>query len=309
MQSVEFGDKKGKVLIDTVTTKVTSWTNTRITATVKKVPLPVGPYKVSISTKLATVSLPDLFTVKDPKLDPLTDANRDGIPGAEIVLTGRFFGTKKVYLEELSSGKKKSCKVTYWYMNPTTGASEIRFIVPKVSKSLTLGPHPLTIVNKRVGSKRKLRYRAPVSTNNTKGPGNNPGPFVFHPWHHHRVSRKECLYLSAFYSKYGLDIYYICDRMENTEGDIAGFHSLLTVEKDYSEKRRYKMMQSLERFYGKLIVVFVILFTVFFCSSLWAANIYVAPIGTGDGSISSPASLQDALDTANSTIGDHTLFL
>jgi hypothetical protein len=33
-------------------------------------------------------------------------------------------------------------------MNPTTGASEIRFIVPKVSKSFTLGPHPLTIVNK-----------------------------------------------------------------------------------------------------------------------------------------------------------------
>ena len=150
IQGVDLGDKKGKVLIGTVATKVTSWTNTRITSTVKKVPLPVGPYKVSFSTKLATITLPDDFTVKNPELDPLTDANRGGFPEQEIVLTGRFFGTKKgkVYLEELSSGKKKSCKVTYWYMNPTTGASEVRFIVPKVSKSFTLGPHPLTIVNK-----------------------------------------------------------------------------------------------------------------------------------------------------------------
>ena len=118
----------------------------------KKVPLPVGPYKVSFSTKLATVTLPDDFTVKNPELDPLTDDNNGGLPEQEIVLTGRFFGTKKgkVYLEELiaKETKKKSCKVTYWYMNPTTGESEIRFIVPKVSKSFTLGPHPLTIVNK-----------------------------------------------------------------------------------------------------------------------------------------------------------------
>ena len=146
----DLGDKKGKVLIGTVAAKVTSWTNTRITATVKKVPLPVGPYKVSFSTKFATITLPDDFTVKNPELDPLTDDNKSGFPEEEIVLTGRFFGTKKgkVYLEELSSGKKKSCKVTKWYMNPATGESEIRFIVPKVSKSFTLGPHPLTIVNK-----------------------------------------------------------------------------------------------------------------------------------------------------------------
>jgi hypothetical protein len=153
MQGVEFGDKKGKVLIGTVAAKVTGWTNTRISATVKKVPLPVGPYEVSFSTKLATITLPDLFTVKDPELDPLTDANKSGFPEEEIVLTGRFFGTKKgkVYLEYTDSKgqtKKKSCKVSYWYMNPTTGESEIRFIVPKVSKSFTLGPHPLRVENK-----------------------------------------------------------------------------------------------------------------------------------------------------------------
>ena len=150
---LEFGDKKGKVLIGTVTTKVTSWTNERVTATVKKVPLPVGPYKFSFSTKFATITLPDDFTVKNPELDPLTDDNRSGIPEEEIILTGKFFGTKKgkVYLEYTDSKgqtKKKSCKVSYWYMNPTTGASELKFVVPKLSKSFTTGLHPLTMVNK-----------------------------------------------------------------------------------------------------------------------------------------------------------------
>ena len=187
IHGLEFGDKKGKVLIGTAATKVTSWTNTRITATVKKVPLPVGPYKVSFSTKFATVTLPDDFTVKNPELDPLTDDNKGGLPEEEIVLTGRFFGTKKgkVYLEYTDSKgqtKKKSCKVSYWYMNPTTGESEIRFIVPKVSKSFTLGPHPLTIVNKigvAVASENFI-VGAPVITNNTPRAGEFPGPFLFH---------------------------------------------------------------------------------------------------------------------------------
>ena len=135
---VEFGDKKGKVLIGTVAAKVTSWTNTRISATVKKVPLPVGPYKVSFSTKFATITLPDDFTVKNPELDPLTDDNKSGIPEEEIVLTGRFFGTKKgkVYLEELSSGKKKSCKVTNWYMNPATGEARFDLLYQRYRKVL-----------------------------------------------------------------------------------------------------------------------------------------------------------------------------
>jgi hypothetical protein len=153
IQGGDLGDKKGKVLIGTVAAKVTGWTDTRITATVKKVPLPVGPYKVSFSTKFATITLPDLFTVKDPELDPLTDDNKSGIPGEEIVLTGRFFGTKKgkVFLEYTDSkgqAKKKSCKVSSWYMNPTTGVSELKFFVPKLSKSFTTGLHPLRVENK-----------------------------------------------------------------------------------------------------------------------------------------------------------------
>ena len=65
-----FGDNKGKVLIGGVAAKVTSWTDTRITATVKKVPLPVGPLDVPITTKTKEIiPLPDDFTVRDPELD------------------------------------------------------------------------------------------------------------------------------------------------------------------------------------------------------------------------------------------------
>ena len=44
------------------------------------------------------------------------------------------------------SGQKKTCKVTYWYMNPTSGISELKFIVPKglVSRA----SYPLKVTNK-----------------------------------------------------------------------------------------------------------------------------------------------------------------
>ena len=149
-----FGDSKGKVLIGTASAKVTGWTNSRITCTVKKAPLPVGPFAVKVTTKSKqTIDITDSFTVKNPELDPLTDDNRSGTPEEEITLTGRFFGTKKgkVYLEYKDSKgqtKKKTCKVTYWNMIPSTGVSELRFIVPKISKTFTVGPHPLKIDNK-----------------------------------------------------------------------------------------------------------------------------------------------------------------
>ena len=59
------------------------------------------------------------------------------------------FGTKKgkVSIEGQSKGKAKivNCKVTFWDMNPTTGVSELRFLVPKV---LDPGTYPLTVTNK-----------------------------------------------------------------------------------------------------------------------------------------------------------------
>jgi hypothetical protein len=159
------GDKKGKVLVGNVATKITSWTDNRIIGTVNKESLPVGAYAVSVTSKtIGTIHLDDSFTVKNPELDPLAD--NSGRPEDEITLTGNFFGTKKgkVYLEYQSNGqtKTKNCKVTYWYMNPTTGASELRFLVPKVSKTFPAADYPLKVTNK-VG-------KATASTNFTVGP-------------------------------------------------------------------------------------------------------------------------------------------
>jgi subtilisin family serine protease len=149
----DFGDKKGKVLIGEVAAKITSWTDTLITGTMKKVPLPVGIYGASITSKtMGTNNLDNAFTVKNPELDPLADSNRSGRPGIEIIVTGNLFGIKKgkVYLEYQSNGqtKMKNCKVTYWYMNPTNGASELRFVVPKLSNSFPAAAYPLKVDNK-----------------------------------------------------------------------------------------------------------------------------------------------------------------
>ena len=149
----DFGDKKGKVLIGEVAAKIASWTDTLISGTMKKVPLPAGIYNASITSKaMGTKNLDNAFIVKNPELDPLTDSNRSGRPGVEIIVTGKFFGIKKgkVYLEYQSNGqtKKKSCKVSYWFMNPTTGESELKFFVPKLSNSFPADSYPLKVDNK-----------------------------------------------------------------------------------------------------------------------------------------------------------------
>jgi subtilisin family serine protease len=148
----DFGDKKGKVLIGEVAAKIISWTDTLITGTVKKIPLPAGIYNASITSKaMGTKNIDNAFTVKNPELDPM--AHISHWPGDEIIVTGNFFGIKKgkVYLEYKDSNgqtKKKNCKVTYWYMNPTNGASELRFVVPKLSNSFPAGTYPLKVDNK-----------------------------------------------------------------------------------------------------------------------------------------------------------------
>jgi hypothetical protein len=60
-----YGTKKGKVAIGSATTKIVSWTDTDITAEVKKLPSPVGPCDVFVSTKtVGTITLDNAFTVK-----------------------------------------------------------------------------------------------------------------------------------------------------------------------------------------------------------------------------------------------------
>jgi hypothetical protein len=147
-----FGTKKGKILIGKFATKISSWTNSSITCAVNKVPFPVGFYDMTIQRQplktVPPVRLIGAFTVKNPEIDPLQPNSSSS--GAEITATGKFFSTKKgkVYLEDLVSGKKKNCKVTYWYMDPATGASEFTFVVPKLSKSFLEGTYRLKVTNK-----------------------------------------------------------------------------------------------------------------------------------------------------------------
>jgi hypothetical protein len=154
-----FDTKKGKVVIGNAYAKIAkdAWTDTTISFTVKKI-IPAGPHDVTIYTQpygaTPPIILPSGFTVMNPELAPLSPSS--GSPGTEIAISGAFFSTKKgkVYLEDPSTGKLKKCKVTSWSMDPATGASELRFVVPKLSKNFLTGTYQLVITNK-VGTVQK----------------------------------------------------------------------------------------------------------------------------------------------------------
>ncbi len=147
-----FGTKKGKVLINGIATKIgqNGWTPSQITCTINNPPLPVDvAHPVTVVVNKVSTPLNDTFTVRNPTLDPLIV--RSGIPGTPITVTGKFFATKKgkAYLEDPVSGKKKTCKVTYWYMNPANGDSTLTFEVPKLPNGFSTGvAYPLKITNK-----------------------------------------------------------------------------------------------------------------------------------------------------------------
>lgn len=144
-----FGAKKGKVLIGDAKTSITMWTDTYISAVVKKA-LPLNSYPVYVITKSSSNTLPSTFTVMNPSISSIVDDH--GSPLTPITIYGRFFGTKKgkVYLEYLdgSKTKKKNCKVNDWRMDELTGASEITFLVPKTSKSFLANTYTLKVINK-----------------------------------------------------------------------------------------------------------------------------------------------------------------
>ena len=140
-----FGDKKGKVLIGGVATKISKdgWKPDSITCTLSKVPS-VGTLDVIIKPyKAFDIPLSNAFTVKPPEIDSLNFYH--GVAGVTpITITGNFFSTKKgkVYLEYEKNGqpKKKNCKVTSW------GMDSITFVVPK---GLVSGvAYPLEVDNK-----------------------------------------------------------------------------------------------------------------------------------------------------------------
>lgn len=146
-----FGIKKGKVLIGGVSAKIGKggWSETRITCTVAKPPLPAeSAYPVTVVVNKVPTNLKETFTVKNLVLDDLTTSR--GKYQDSITVTGMFFGTKKgkVYLYDPANDKKKNLKVTYWRMIPATGASVLTFQAPKPSKTFPAGSYPLKVASK-----------------------------------------------------------------------------------------------------------------------------------------------------------------
>jgi len=149
-----FGSKKGKVLIGGVETKLEEdgWKADSITYTLIKCPR-AGIHYVTIKPyKAADIILSNAFTVKPPEIGSLD--SYQGAVGAPITITGNYFGTKKgkVYLEEPVSGKKKTCNVTNWRMEPTNGKSTITFVVPKLPKYFSPGVTYSLKVSNKIGT-------------------------------------------------------------------------------------------------------------------------------------------------------------
>jgi len=147
-----FGTKKGTVKVGGKTCKVSAWATDSITCEIKNALPPPGPYDIEVKPKepkgVVPITYRGLYTMMAPEITSV-EPNSGSAP-AEIVLSGYYFGTKKgkVYLED-PAGKKKTCKVTEWSMyDQVYGDSSIRFIVPKVSKSLPAGSYVLKVENK-----------------------------------------------------------------------------------------------------------------------------------------------------------------
>jgi len=136
-----YGLKKGKVLIGTAALKVVSWTDTLIHCLLSKA-LPHGVYDLTVVKKVkgaAPVVMDSYFSVMPPEIESLSSDS--GTVGQTITINGKFFGTKK---GKVTIGGK-SCKVTSWTMDATTGTSTIHFLVPK---GLSAGPYALKVINK-----------------------------------------------------------------------------------------------------------------------------------------------------------------
>ena len=133
-----FGTTKGKVLIGNVAPKILEWTDSSIRCQLVKSPH-LGTYDVTIQPKGASpIVIESGFTIAVPEIDSVEPSS--GTANEQITVIGFYFGTKKgkVLLEG------KNCKVASWMMAPSTGESEIQFIVPK---GISSGVHEMEVIN------------------------------------------------------------------------------------------------------------------------------------------------------------------
>jgi hypothetical protein len=168
-----FGTKKGKVLIGGFAAKVVTWEDDKITGLLKKVPLSAGTYDVIVMPQpyktSPRITFPYAFTVIKPQIG--LHFIHHGTPGTEITAAAMFLGTKKgkAYLEYLDNGqpKKKNCKVTSWTMDPSSGVSEIRFVVPKLNS----GDYTLKVTNKVGMDQTTFTVEPPFTITEAQGLG------------------------------------------------------------------------------------------------------------------------------------------
>ena len=121
-----FGTKKGRVYIGTKALKILAWDDELIQCLITR-SLPPESYDVLIKPKgIPEIILEDTFSVVAPEIDSVNPTS--GSIGDNVTIHGVFFGTKKGKVT-LSN---KNCKILRWEMDPSTGESEIDFVVPKV---------------------------------------------------------------------------------------------------------------------------------------------------------------------------------
>lgn len=117
--------------------KILSWKNDLIIGRLDKVLNP-GVYDIIVQPKEPKGASPiiykNTFTVREANI--LSIEPSEGTAWDEIIIKGEFFGSKKgkIYLEyeEGNLMKTINCKVLKWWMDPTTGESEVIFKVPKM---------------------------------------------------------------------------------------------------------------------------------------------------------------------------------
>jgi probable HAF family extracellular repeat protein len=138
--AVGFGSSKGKVLIGGVAPKITEWTDSRIKATLSKVPIPDVPREVTIQPKIPKgappISEQELFTSRGPKISGVD--SMIVTPGSTRIIFGNIFLTKKGKVTLEQGGKVKSCRIVSWKPD------QIEWLVPK----LTTGEAKLKVTTK-----------------------------------------------------------------------------------------------------------------------------------------------------------------
>ena len=125
------------------------WTNQRIRCSISKA-LAAGIYDVIVKYQATSIALENAFEVAGPGITSIEPDK--GTVNEEVTIRGVFFGSKK---GKVTLGGK-NCKVLTWTMNPTTGESQIRFVVPK---GLSAGTYELKVANAVDSDSVEIRYR------------------------------------------------------------------------------------------------------------------------------------------------------